>query len=1042
MAWPVYWQREPMATNLIQLSDQLKHVSDTQLQQELQQPSGAVPPYLVLAEAQRRSLMRSGSQTQGQQSTVLDDTLRSLNAHQMPPAGPGMPPPPAGAPPGMPPVSFQGQPPSGLGAAAPPPGTPPQNFQPPPPQPMQEGGLVDDSNDQDYLAELGRRQQWASGMLLPGYREGGIYGPAETAQDAPTASYLRRQFGGATEESDGDDSGDDGEDSDEDSAEREPEDNGEEDSGSGGVGDDGEDEQEDDVTDLRPFGLGAATASPAAAAAPSASTTEAAAAPQPNLISRLTKAIARFEGFYPGTVAHRNNNPGNLRWAANQADSRGGFAVFHDAAAGFRALEQHVSKLVDEGLTLNQFFAGKKGVYPGYAPAADHNSPYHYASTVGTWLGVPTNVPLDQLSGKGMQKGGEFEEDEDGRDYNPYAAELGSADDGGDGDPFAARFDDGGDDDGGDGGGADDGGADGDSDENDQTPQIPETEEEADREAPQEVTPQGAEARGEADREAPESPGWREATPEEIAESARAQVAPEQPLPPQGDWMGITSPQTSSETVAPPAPADTTQPTGLATASGPDDMAWWQQFQKQNQLNQSRLETLYGKLQQRPPIGDLLLRMGAGMMAGTSPHAMTNIGQGLLGGVNAMDQQKQQQLANTLRVLQEEGTLSGQQATLAVHEADRRAALARQVATQQATDARAVLNGKRRVWAELIKLPGAEGAANAPPDGKPVAVSGYAFHEDPDNPGQGKWISKTQTVPIKLAAADIPYAYQAGIDPTKPETFNAANMATLTELKQAGRQQNLNAFQRYAEKYLGKPWAQINADEQDEAEQRYAKERHFTDPQAQELRQQVHDDTQTYRGQQQLMTGYHQNRQEIVKLQDGVNKQMEPLLALQEMLRNVNPTTASLIPIDAIRTIVGGAGSNVRVNIPEINQYIHGRSNWDEMKALLQGWKSGVKLTDQQLDATRALADYTLSKLQARQQLLEWHSTRLLGAKSTAEQNQEAARAQEDVNKINRGYVPVQLSNGDWRLAANPEEANKLIGSQVDPDAVLKNIKP
>jgi hypothetical protein len=110
-----------MATNLIQLADHLRTLPDQALQQELQAPSGIVPPYLVLAEAQRRSLMRSGAQSQQpQQSNVLQDTIRALNAHNMPPNGPGMPPPPANVPPGMPPASLAPRQPSGLGAAAPP----------------------------------------------------------------------------------------------------------------------------------------------------------------------------------------------------------------------------------------------------------------------------------------------------------------------------------------------------------------------------------------------------------------------------------------------------------------------------------------------------------------------------------------------------------------------------------------------------------------------------------------------------------------------------------------------------------------------------------------------------------------------------------------------------------------------------------------------------------------------------------------------------------------------------------------------------------
>jgi hypothetical protein len=50
--------------DLNQLAAQLKGVPDQALQQELVNPSGVAPSYLVLAEAQRRSLMRQAAQQQ------------------------------------------------------------------------------------------------------------------------------------------------------------------------------------------------------------------------------------------------------------------------------------------------------------------------------------------------------------------------------------------------------------------------------------------------------------------------------------------------------------------------------------------------------------------------------------------------------------------------------------------------------------------------------------------------------------------------------------------------------------------------------------------------------------------------------------------------------------------------------------------------------------------------------------------------------------------------------------------------------------------
>lgn len=122
----------------------------------------------------------------------------------------------------------------------------------------------------------------------------------------------------------------------------------------------------------------------------------------------LAQAIARFEGFFTaGSVAQRNHNPGNLRAGpgAIGTDSRG-YAIFPDDATGWAALEHQVDLNIGRGLTLEEFFGGKAGVYPGYAPAADSNQPAQYASTVAGWLGIsPTQVLSGVASGSDLPAG-------------------------------------------------------------------------------------------------------------------------------------------------------------------------------------------------------------------------------------------------------------------------------------------------------------------------------------------------------------------------------------------------------------------------------------------------------------------------------------------------------------------------------------------------------------------------------------------------------------------------------------------------------------
>ena len=71
--------------NLFQLQERIKDFSKDQLVKEMQQPSGAVPPFLVLSELQRRTRMEKAfqaEQAQGQQSTVAQDAIAAAGVPQ------------------------------------------------------------------------------------------------------------------------------------------------------------------------------------------------------------------------------------------------------------------------------------------------------------------------------------------------------------------------------------------------------------------------------------------------------------------------------------------------------------------------------------------------------------------------------------------------------------------------------------------------------------------------------------------------------------------------------------------------------------------------------------------------------------------------------------------------------------------------------------------------------------------------------------------------------------------------------------------------
>jgi hypothetical protein len=115
----------------------------------------------------------------------------------------------------------------------------------------------------------------------------------------------------------------------------------------------------------------------------------------------LAGAITRQEGACSAPGICRNNNPGNLRaYAPGQPVDSRGIRIFPTYEAGYQALIGQEQTNIGKGLTLSEFFGGKSGVYPGYAPAADSNNPTGYAANVSSWLGIPTDVPLSTfLSG-------------------------------------------------------------------------------------------------------------------------------------------------------------------------------------------------------------------------------------------------------------------------------------------------------------------------------------------------------------------------------------------------------------------------------------------------------------------------------------------------------------------------------------------------------------------------------------------------------------------------------------------------------------------
>lgn len=110
-----------------------------------------------------------------------------------------------------------------------------------------------------------------------------------------------------------------------------------------------------------------------------------------SLVNDLANAIKRFENVNPAY-----NNPGAI--FDTKADKLKRYDTYDQ---GWNALIHQVNLNIGRGLTLREFFAGKPGVYPGYAPRAggihSTNNPDNYAETVAGWLGISPDVPLNGI---------------------------------------------------------------------------------------------------------------------------------------------------------------------------------------------------------------------------------------------------------------------------------------------------------------------------------------------------------------------------------------------------------------------------------------------------------------------------------------------------------------------------------------------------------------------------------------------------------------------------------------------------------------------
>ena len=126
----------------------------------------------------------------------------------------------------------------------------------------------------------------------------------------------------------------------------------------------------------------------------------------PSAVNALAMAIQTQEGYAPGTLAFRNNNPGNLVYAGQPGATQGagGFAAFSSYNAGLSALQNQITLDAVRGSDVNgNPINTVSDLIGSWAPASDprNNTPAYIAS-VAAQTGYDPDAPLSSLGAPGI----------------------------------------------------------------------------------------------------------------------------------------------------------------------------------------------------------------------------------------------------------------------------------------------------------------------------------------------------------------------------------------------------------------------------------------------------------------------------------------------------------------------------------------------------------------------------------------------------------------------------------------------------------------
>lgn len=102
----------------------------------------------------------------------------------------------------------------------------------------------------------------------------------------------------------------------------------------------------------------------------------------------VAQTIQKIEGYFPGSLSYKNNNPGNLRPAGQPGCvPSGGFCTFATYDDGYAALVRDLTAKANRGMTIQD-------AINMYAPASDGNNPTSYAATLAASQGLSVSDPL------------------------------------------------------------------------------------------------------------------------------------------------------------------------------------------------------------------------------------------------------------------------------------------------------------------------------------------------------------------------------------------------------------------------------------------------------------------------------------------------------------------------------------------------------------------------------------------------------------------------------------------------------------------------